>query len=201
MRLLPLVSLAFALPLVVDLALAHAPLARTSTAVLAEEYVASVAAAGSKHDSKVKLGPILVKLTPVETAPPYTRLAAALDSASRTAMSGIPGITVLGETDDEVAMAKKSRKPTVVLSGKLQNIAASKQGDQLEFRAQIQYVIYRVPGRDVAAVLDGSARTRIAAVQVKSKESRQQVEDVVAAAAVESAARRAPAALLAISKR
>jgi hypothetical protein len=143
---------------------------------------------------------MLVKLTPVETAPPYARLAAALDSASRTAISGIPGITILGRDDDEVAAAKKSRKPVVVLSGKLQNIATTKQGDEVEFRALIQYVIYRIPGRDVAAVLDGSARTRIAAVQVRSKEGRQQVEDVVAAAAVESAARRAPAALLAISK-
>jgi predicted xylose isomerase-like sugar epimerase len=71
----------------------------------------------------------------------------------------------------------------------------------VEFRAQIQYVIYRIPGRDIAAVVDGTARTRISAVQVKSKESRQQVEDDVAAAAVESAARRAPAALLAVSQK
>jgi hypothetical protein len=144
---------------------------------------------------------MLVKLTPVETDPQHTRLAAALDSVSRTAIAGIPGVTVLSEGDDEVAMAKKSRKPVVVLSGKLQNMGTSKQGDEVEFRAQIQYVIYRIPGRDIAAVVDGTARTRISAVHVKSKASRQQVEDDVAAAAVESAARRAPAAFLAISKR
>jgi len=144
---------------------------------------------------------MLVKLTPIETDPEHNRLAATLDSASRTAIAGIPGVTVLGEKDDEVAMAKKSTKPVVVLSARLQNIGTSKQGNEVEFRAKIQYVIYRVPGRDIAAVVDGSARTRISAVQVKSKASRQQVEDDVAAAAVESAARRAPAALQAISKR
>jgi hypothetical protein len=200
MRLLPVVPLAIALPLVVNFTSAHVSLTDDLAVAVTKEEAASTTATDSNGRAKSKLGPMLVKLTPVETAPPYARLAAALDSASRTAISGIPGITILGRDDDEVAAAKKSRKPVVVLSGKLQNIATTKQGDEVEFRALIQYVIYRIPGRDVAAVLDGSARTRIAAVQVRSKEGRQQVEDVVAAAAVESAARRAPAALLAISK-
>ncbi len=165
------------------------------------ERALGVSTEGSQAVAKPKLAPVLVKLTHVETDPEYTRLGAALDSASHAAISGIPGVTVLGDDDDEVAMAKKTRKPVVVLSGKLQNIAESKQGDEVEFRAQMQYVIYRIPGRDIAAVVDGNARTRISAIQVKSKESRQQMEDDVAAAAVENAARRAPAALLAITKK
>lgn len=152
-------------------------------------------------DKPVKLSPVLVKLPPVETEPEYTRMVSALDTASRSLIGAIPGVTVLNDDDDAAALAKKSRKPVVVLAAKLQNLATSKDGDQLEIRAQVQYVIYRMPGRDIAAVLDGAAHARIAAVRVKSKESRQQVEDDVAAAAVESAAKRAPAALLAISKR
>jgi len=155
----------------------------------------------AKSDAKTKMSPMLIKLTPVQTDPQYTRLASALDSTSRTAISGIPGVTVLGDDDDENAFAKKSRKPVVVLSGKLQDIVTTKEGNDVVFRAQVEYIIYRIPGRDIAAVVDGAAKTKISAVQVKTKESRQQVEDDVAAAAVESAARRAPAALLAISKR
>jgi len=152
------------------------------------------------RDVKGKPPAYLVKLTPVETDPEHMRLASALDEASRTAISAIPGITVLSDSDDPAAFAKKSHKPVVVLSGKLQNLATSKDGDQVEFKAQAQYIIYRIPSRDIAAVVDGAARTRISASRVKSKSSRQTVEDGVAAAAFESAAKRAPAALLAISK-
>ena len=154
-----------------------------------------------KSSAPIKLSPVLVQLPPVETEPQYTRMASALDMASRSLIGAIPGVTVLNDNDDAAAMAKKSRKPVVVLAAKLQNLATSKDGDEVEIRAQVQYIIYRMPSRDIAAVLDGAAHTRIAAVQVKSKASRQQVEDDVATAAVESAAKRAPAALLAISKR
>ena len=98
-------------------------------------------------------------------------MASALDSASQTVIGSIPGVTVLNDDDDAVAMAKKSRKPVVVLSRKLQNMATSKDGDEVEF-AQVQYIIYRIPSRDIAAVLDGGANTRIAAVQMSSQESR-----------------------------
>jgi hypothetical protein len=161
----------------------------------------SVGESDAKSDATTKMSPMLVKLTPVQTEPQYTRLASALDSTSRTAISGIPGVTILGDDDDEFAFAKKSRKRVVVLSGKLRDIVTTKEGDDVVIRAQVEYIIYRIPGRDIAAVVDGAAKTKISAVQVKTKESRQQVEDDVAAAAVESAARRAPAALLAISKR
>ena len=80
-------------------------------------------------------------------------------------------MTILGDDDDVVAVAKKSHKPVVVLSGKLQNMATSKEGDEVEFSAQVQYIIYRIPSRDIAAVVDGGAKTRISAVQVRSQES------------------------------
>jgi hypothetical protein len=198
----PLLSVV-ALPLIGGFASAATARVRigSSTSLIDTERAASTSTDDAKDEAKSKLAPVLVKLTHVETDPEYTRLGAALDTASHTAISGIPGVTVLGDDDDEVAMAKKTRKPVVVLSGRLQNLAASKQGDEVEYRAQMQYVIYRIPGRDIAAVVDGNARTRISAIQVKSKESRQQVEDDVAAAAVANAVRRAPAALLAIMKK
>ena len=142
-----------------------------------------------------------MKLTPVETDQEHIRLAPALDETSRIAISALPGITVLGDDADPAALAKRSRKPVVVLSGKLQNLATSKDGNEFEFKAQAQYVIYRMPSRDIAAVVDGAARTRVAASRVRSRASRQQVEDNVAAAAIESAVKRAPAALLEMSKR
>ncbi len=201
MKHLPAAPFVAALSLIVELASAEAPLVRSAHIRAGDGAADQCAKSVTAGAAKSRLAPMLVKLTPIETDPEHNRLAATLDSASRTAIAGIPGVTVLGEKDDEVAMAKKSTKPVVVLSARLQNIGTSKQGNEVEFRAKIQYVIYRVPGRDIAAVVDGSARTRISAVQVKSKASRQQVEDDVAAAAVESAARRAPAALQAISKR
>jgi len=203
MRYFPLAPIVVALPLIVELASAEAPLVRGS--LVASSGVAEMATRDATDSRKgappTKVAPMLVKLTHVQTDPEYTRLAATLDSTSRTAIGGIPGITVLGEQDDEVALAKNSHKPVVVLSATLQNLATSKQGDEVEFQAKVQYVIYRIPGRDVAAIVDGSARTRIPAIQVKSKASRQQIEGDVASAAVESAARRAPAALQAISKK
>ncbi len=159
------------------------------------------AAALSAQDKPAKLSPVLVKLTHVETDPEHMGLAATLDEASRTAIGAIPGVTVLKDDDDEAAMSKKTHKPVVVLSPRLQNIATTKDGDEVEFKAQAQYIIYRMPSRDIAAVVDGAARTRLPAKHVKSKASRQEVENGVAAAAIESAAKRAPAALIAISKR
>jgi hypothetical protein len=155
----------------------------------------------SAKDKSGKLSPVFVKLTHVETDPEHMGLAATLDEASRTAITAIPGVTVLGDNDDEAVMAKKSRKPVVVLSPRLQNIATTKDGDEVEFKAKAQYIIYRMPSRDIAAVVDGAARTRLPAKHVRSKASRQEVENGVAAAAIESAAKRAPAALIAIAKR
>lgn len=148
-----------------------------------------------------KQASLLVKLTRVETEPQYTRLGASLDSASRTAIAGIPGVTVLSDDVDEEVMAKRSRNPVVILSARLQRLAMTKQGGEIEFKAQAQYIIFRIPGRDIAAIVDGAARARVAAAQVRTKATRQQVEDEVAAAAIESAARRAPAALSAVAKR
>jgi len=196
----PLVGL---LGIVLPLLLGFAPVTESS-GLLRHAHSDSPASTLSAHSLKggaAKLSPVLVKLTPVETDPEYMRLSAALDEASRTAISAIPGVTILKDNDDAAALSKKSRKPVIVLSGKLQNLATTKRGDELEFKAQAQYVIYRMPSRDIAAVVDGAAQTRIAAIHVKSKASRQQVEDGVAAAAIESAAKHAPAALIAISKR
>src|SRR5512142_2725301 len=128
MRYLPVALLVFAFHSSVALALAEAPLVRTQSAREAHQKFEPerYSARASKDAAATKLGALLVKLTPVQTAPEHARLAAALDSASHTAIAGIPGITVLGDSEDEIAMAKKSRKPVVVLSGKLQKMGTSK---------------------------------------------------------------------------
>ena len=195
----PLVGLlGVTLPLMLGFAPARAHSARSGLGRHLD--TSGEASALAARDKSSKLSPVLVKLTPVETDPEHMRLAATLGETSRSAISAIPGVTVLNDDDDETVMAKKSHKPVVVLSARLQNIATTKDGDQVEFTAQAQYIIYRMPSRDIAAVVDGAASTRLPARHVRSKASRQEVENGVATAAIESAAKRAPAALLAISR-
>jgi hypothetical protein len=141
-----------------------------------------------------------VKLTPAQAEPKHQRLTQTLDLASRQAIGGIPGVTVLQDSDDENAFARKHRQPVIVFSGKLQGLAESKDGEELVFRAEVQYIVYRLPGRNVAAVVSGAAQARVYPAQIRTKQSRQQLEDKVVSAAVESAARRAPPALEAAAK-
>jgi hypothetical protein len=197
----PVGLLALALPLLMGSASVDSSRSSIGFARHVQIEESSPALSADGDNPKTKVPSLLVKLTPVQTEPQYNRLSAALDSASHQAIGGIPGVTVIGDDDDETALAKKSRKTVVVLAGKLQDLVSTKEGDEVVFRAQVEYIIYRVPDRDIAAVVDGAAKARISAVQVNTKESRQQVEDDVAAAAIESAARRAPAALMAISRR
>jgi hypothetical protein len=157
---------------------------------------------GAESGSAAKKAPKLwVKLSPAQTEPQYQRFTQTLESASRQAIGGIPGVTVLEDNDDENAFARKHRQPVIVLSGKLQGLVSSKDGDELVFRAEVQYIVYRLPGRNMAAIVSGAAQARVYPAQVRTKESRQLLEDKVVAAAVESAARRAPPALEAAAKR
>ena len=152
-------------------------------------------AAPSKGHSKN----LLVKLGDMKTEPAQRSLSPALVNASRAAIADIPGVTLMGEGEDAEAMAAKG-STVVVISGKLRELGQAREGDEVVMSAKVEYVLYKLPGRAIAAIVNGGAKARVGASSVKTTSGRQQLEREVVSAAVESAARRAPAALQAAAK-
>ncbi len=152
-------------------------------------------AAPSKGHSKN----LLVKLGDMKTEPAQRSLSPALVNASRAAIADIPGVTLMGDGEDAEAMAAKG-STVVVISGKLRELGQAREGDEVVMSAKVEYVLYKLPGRAIAAIVSGGAKARVGASSVKTPSGRQQLEREVVSAAVESAARRAPAALQAAAK-
>jgi hypothetical protein len=138
---------------------------------------------------------MLLKLGSLRTEPEFSRLNAALASASRQALGDIPGVRILEDTEDAAAAAAKRKPPVILITGKLAEIAQKQDGKALLVSAKVEYFVHRMPGESVAAVVSGMATARVAPIQMRQRSLREQIERSLVAAAVVSAVKRTPPAL------
>jgi len=138
---------------------------------------------------------LLLKLGSMKTDPEFERLTGALSAASRQALGEIPGVRVLEESEDADLAASKRKPPVVMITGKLCDVAVQPEGEDVVVSAKVEYFVHRMPGQSIAAVVSGSAKTKVAKAQVIKKRLRDKLELDLVAAAVSSAARRTEPAL------
>jgi hypothetical protein len=156
------------------------------------ETTTLVAATKPASNQRAKM---LLKLGSLKTDPEFERLNESLASASRQALGELPGVRVLGETEDADVAAAARKPPVVMITGKLSELGQRDDGGEILISAKVEYFVHRMPGQSIAAVVSGAATARVAPLQMKTRNWRERVERSVVLAAVESAVKRSAPAL------
>ena len=115
--------------------------------------------------------------------------------ASRRKLNELPRVKVL-EGDD----GADSKTPVVMVTASVEQLKASREGSNIVYTAKVEYVLHTMPDQSIAAKVSGSASARAseqdADDQVKSAQLRKEVLE----AAIASALRRAPRAIVAAAR-
>ncbi len=119
-----------------------------------------------------------------------------LVQASRARLDELPGVEVLGDDDDYEAAAKKRKPPVVMVTGRLKRFQASREGESVVYSARIEYVLHRMPEEAIAGTVSGSASAKASPAEVRDRQRVEELRHAVLVAAVDSAIRRAPEALM-----
>jgi hypothetical protein len=144
-------------------------------------------------------GQVLVQVGQVRNA--TTRqvggLVAELKSRSRERLMSLPGVEVLSEQEDADATAKRRKVPVVMLTGHLRQLDERERGGEMEYAAQVEFIIHRMPGRSIQGKVSGSARVRGDLSRAKDAKQHAEMRRNVIEAAIDSAMKRAGEALAA----
>jgi len=120
-----------------------------------------------------------------------------LERTSREKLRALPEIEVLASADDMEKTANKKKLPVVMMTGKLRRFRASREGTEVVYTASIEYIVHRMPGQTIAGTVSGSASARATPEEASDRKKSAELQRAVLEAAIGSAMRRAPQALLA----
>jgi hypothetical protein len=145
----------------------------------------------------VKLGP-MKNQTPVKAA----RIEAELESESRKKLDSLPGVRVLADSSEASPRveAQKKKLPVVMVTGHIQKLQASRDGSDIVYSASVEYILHTMPDESIAAKVSGSASGTLTAEEAKDEARAAELRHQVLGAAIASALRRAPRALLAAAR-
>lgn len=119
---------------------------------------------------------------------------------SKERLQALPGIELLHEQDDPDATARRRKQPVVMLTGHLRQLDERERGGEMEYAAEVEFIIHRMPGRSIQGKVSGSARVRSGLAEVKSAKQQAELRRNVIEAAIDSAMKRAAEALVAAAK-
>jgi hypothetical protein len=154
----------------------------------------AAAAAGGERPAR-----LLIKLGAMknQTAVKGQRIEAELESESRKKLGELPGVRVMkapAETGDQ------KKLPVVMVTGHIQKLQASRDGADIVYSASVEYILHTMPDESIAAKVSGSASGTLTAEEAKDEARAAELRHQVLGAAIASALRRAPRALLAAAR-
>ncbi len=121
-------------------------------------------------------------------------------SESRRRLEGLPGVMVLEDVEDPTAMSRERGAPVVLVSARLQEVEASREGGNVVYSARVQYVVHELPSKAIVGLVSGAASARATLQESRDHAKVARIHQEVVAAAVEIAVRRAPPALQAAAQ-
>lgn len=141
---------------------------------------------------------VLVKLGKMKngTTVKSKRIESDLAQASRQKLNELPGVRVLLEGDD--GAGKKT--PVVMVTGSVEQLKASREGSAIVYTAKVEYILHSMPEQSIAAKVSGSASAQASEQEANDQVKSAQLRKEVLEAAIASALRRAPPALLAAAR-
>lgn len=134
-----------------------------------------------------------------QTAVKAPRIEAELESESRRKFAALPGVAVASKADP-AKQAEKKKLPVVMVSGHIQKLKAKREGSEIVYSASVEYVLHTMPGQSIAATVSGSASGTLTEAEAKDERRAAELRQAVLSAAIDSALRRAPRALLAAAR-
>jgi hypothetical protein len=143
---------------------------------------------------------VLVQIGPMKnrTNVKSNGIEAELDHESRKKLDELPGIEVL--TGDTQQDSKKKRLPVVLVSGQIQKLRAVREGQDIVYMASVEYIVHTMPEQSIAAKVSGNATASLSQEEAKDQARATELRRQVLAAAIASALRGAPRALLAAAR-
>jgi HEAT repeat protein len=124
------------------------------------------------------------------------RIESDLAQASRQKLNELPGVKVLGEGDDGAGR----QTPIVMVTGSVEQLKAAREGSAIIYTAKVEYVLHTMPDQSIAAKVSGSASAQASEQEANDQVRSAQLRKDVLEAAVASALRRAPPALIAAAR-
>jgi hypothetical protein len=124
------------------------------------------------------------------------RIETDLAQASRQKLGELPGVKVLGEGDDGAGR----KTPIVMVTGSVETLKASREGSAIVYTAKVEYVLHTMPDQSIAAKVSGSASAQASEQEANDQVKSAQLRKDVLEAAIASALRRAPPALVAAAR-
>jgi hypothetical protein len=124
------------------------------------------------------------------------RIESDLAQASRQKLAELPGVKVLLEGDDGAGR----KTPVVMVTGSVEQLVASREGSAIVYTAKVEYVVHTMPEQSIAAKVSGSASAQASEQDASDQTKSAQLRKDVLEAAIASALRRAPPALVAAAR-
>lgn len=144
---------------------------------------------------------LLVKIGAMknQTAVKSKQIEAELEQESRKKLDELPGVRVMARSD-EASHSAKTKLPVVMVSGHIQKLQASRDGTDVVYSASVEYILHTMPDESIAAKVSGSASGSLTHAEAKNEVRAAELRHQVLGAAIASALRRAPRALLAAAR-
>jgi hypothetical protein len=167
---------------------------------------ATIAALEAAKESEKENAPrparLLVKLGAMKnrTAVKGQRIEAELERESRKKLDAMPGVRVMSTPADSGRDPQKEPLPVVMVTGHIQKLQASRDGADIVYSASVEYILHTMPDESIAAKVSGSASGTLTAEEAKDEGRAAELRHQVLGAAIASALRRAPRALLAAAR-
>ena len=135
-----------------------------------------------------------------QTAVKGTAIETELEQESRKKLDELPGIEVLTASPNSSQESKKKKLPVVMVSGQIQKLKAVREGQEIVYSASVEYILHTMPEQSIAAKVTGNATASLTQEEAKDKQRTAELRRQVLGAAIASALRGAPRALLAAAR-
>lgn len=157
--------------------------------------------AAAAHDG-TRPARLLVQLGPMKNQTPVkaASVEAELERESRKKLGALPGVRVVASSNDCGGATQKKKLPVVMVTGHIQKLQASRDGSDIVYSASVEYILHTMPDESIAAKVSGSASGTLTAEEAKDEARASELRHQVLGAAIASALRRAPRALLAAAR-
>ncbi len=125
-----------------------------------------------------------------------------LADSSRRKLSELPGVRVLAAdgSGSGASTGKPSTVPMVMVTGNVSELKAQHQGRSITYSASVEYVLHTMPEQAIAAKVSGRASATATPKDTEDASVLAEIRRSVLEAAIASALRRAPPALLAAAR-
>ncbi len=124
------------------------------------------------------------------------RIESDLAQASRQKLNELPGVKVLVDGDDGAGR----QTPVVMVTGSVEQLKAAREGSAIIYTAKVEYILHTMPDQSIAAKVSGSASAQASEQEASDQTRSAQLRKDVLEAAIASALRRAPPALIAAAR-